>query len=97
MDPGAKWRSHRGIGHLCRDAHSARRAENRQPPVSLHERPDGRQLDRLVLADEIGRKISRKSCATARAFIRTMINRAIECLAQSTAMPFMPRFRAARP
>jgi hypothetical protein len=46
--------------------------------VPLHERPDRRQLDCLVLADQIGRKIGREDRTTAAAFIRTMVNSAIK-------------------
>jgi hypothetical protein len=63
--------------------------------VSLHERRDRRQLDRIVLADRLGGQIGGQRGPTGRAFVGTMINRAIECLARRPAMTFMSRLRAA--
>jgi hypothetical protein len=57
MDPGTKGRSYRGIGYICRNAYSARRAANCQSTVPLHKRLDRRQLNGLVLAYQIGRQI----------------------------------------
>ena len=64
--------------------------------MPLDNGTDRGKIDRLVLADNLGRKIARQSGTAARALIGMVIDDAIEILAQGTAVAFMSRLRTAR-
>jgi hypothetical protein len=62
--------------------------------MALDPRLDRGQLDRVVFAHGLGRKIARQPGAAARALLRLMVDEMIDIRAHGAAVTFMSRLGA---
>lgn len=95
MDARPEGRADRGRRHRRDRQRPAGKALHRKPSVSLDEGTDLGQIDRLVLADGLGRKIARQAGLAAEAPAGAVVDDAMEILAQRTAVTFVSGLGAA--
>jgi hypothetical protein len=89
MDARPERRPLGGVRHRRDDPRSTGRTAHRQTPMALDPRLDRGQLDRVVFAHGLGRKIGRQPGTAAWAVVRLMVDEAIHIRAHGAAVPVM--------